>query len=125
LEDKWRISINPILVCYKNENWNDPNRPKLPVMNSPIPDKAYRTILNRRGEVEIPEVLLDLGYTGADMDTYNWLDSDSIYGTSFGTAQNRKETDIRDKFIKVRIRYSGDELAIIDYLNTIYRVSYV
>jgi hypothetical protein len=24
----------------------------------------------------------------------------------------------------VRIRYSGDELAIIDYLNTLYRVSY-
>jgi hypothetical protein len=55
-------------------------------MNSPIPDKAYTTILNKQGEVEIPDVLLNLGYTGADMDTYNWLDSDNIYGTSFGSA---------------------------------------
>ena len=124
LEDKWRISINPILICYKNETWIDPNRPKLPVMNSPIPDKAYRSILNKSGEVEIPDVLYNLGYSDKDMDTQNWLDSDNIYGTSFGLAQNRKEIDLRDKFIKVRIRYLGDELAIIDFLNTIYRVSY-
>jgi hypothetical protein len=39
-------------------------------------------------------------------------------------AQNRKELDLKDKFMKVRIRYSGEELAVIDFLNTIYRVSY-
>ena len=119
LEDKWRITINPILVCYKNEIWNNPNRPKLPVMNSPIPDKAWEAITLNNGEVEIPEVLTNLGYNVSDIDTHNWLD-----GSSFGSAQNRKETDVRDKFMKVRIRYSGDELAIISFLNTIYRVSY-
>lgn len=31
---------------------------------------------------------------------------------------------MRDKFIKIRIRYSGKELAIIDFINTIYQVSY-
>ena len=35
-----------------------------------------------------------------------------------------KELDLKDKFIKIRIRYSGEELAVIDCLNTIYRVSY-
>ena len=125
LENKWRININPIVVCYKNEKyWTSPNRPMLPVMNSPIPDKAYSTIVGNNGEVEIPETLLDLGYTSADIDTSNWLNDVSIYGTSFGDAQNRREVDIRDKFVKIRIRYSGEELAIIDFLNTIYRISY-
>jgi hypothetical protein len=113
------------LVCYKNEiPWNSPNRPKLPVINSPIPDKAYNAISNNGGNVDIPDVLGDLGYTAADIDTSNWLSDNNIYGTQFGEAQNRKETDIRDKFVKIRIRYSGEELAIINFLNTIYRISY-
>jgi hypothetical protein len=37
---------------------------------------------------------------------------------------DRRETDVRGKFIKVRIRYSGEELAIIDFLNTIYQISF-
>ena len=58
------------------------------------------------------------------LDDTNWLSENSIYRTSFGEAQNRKEISMKDRFIKVRIRYSGEELAIIDYLNTLYRVSY-
>ena len=135
LEDKWRININPIVICYKNEynrnydgeivsTWTDPNRPPLPVMNSPIPDQAWETIKNSNGKVDIPEILDDLGYTFEDMDQESWLSSINVYGTSFGEAQNRKELDVRDRFMKVRIRYSGEELAIIDFLNTIYRISY-
>ncbi len=134
LEDRWKITINPILVCYKNEgnysngtfttNWTDVNRPKLPVMNSPIPNRAFENIKDKQGQVNIPPVLSDLGYTANDMDLTSWLKDVNIYGTSFGEAQNRREVDVRDKFMKVRIRYSGDELAIIDFLNTIYRVSY-
>jgi hypothetical protein len=52
------------------------------------------------------------------------LNDVGIYRTDFGEAQNRKEVDLKDKFMKVRIRYSGEELAVIDFLNTIYRVSY-
>ena len=37
---------------------------------------------------------------------------------------DRRETDVRGKFMKVRIRYSGEELAIIDFLNTIYQISF-
>ena len=139
LEDRWKITINPILVCYKNEyqrkfagpliqdynsTWTDKNRPKLPVMNSPIPDKAYQSILQNDGTVQIPEVLTKLGYSENDIDTSNWLNDVSIYKYDFGGDQNRKEIDLKDKFLKVRIRYSGEELAVIDFLNTIYRVSY-
>jgi hypothetical protein len=32
-------------------------------MNSPIPNRAYEFIKNHNNEVEIPEILSDLGYT--------------------------------------------------------------
>lgn len=139
LEDRWKITINPIIVCYKNEyqrkysgaliqpqnsTWTNQNRPKLPVMNSPIPDSAYETIVKNDGTVEIPSELTNLGYTEADIDTSNWLNDVNIYKYNFGEAQNRKEMDVKDKFLKVRIRYSGEELVVIDFLNTIYRISY-
>lgn len=133
LEDRWKITINPILVCYKNEgqiwkkdgksNWTNPNRPPLTIMNSPIPNDARIQIQRDEGNVEIPPVLTNLGYSSNDIDPHNWLNCSNIYGTSFGEAQNRKEIDLKDKFIKVRIRYSGEELAIIDFLNTIYSIS--
>ena len=58
------------------------------------------------------------------LDTFNWLNEPTVYRYNFGEAHNRREIDIRDKFIKIRIRYSGEELAIIDFLNTIYQISY-
>ena len=38
--------------------------------------------------------------------------------------KHRIELDVKDKFLKIRIRYSGEELAVIDFLNTVYRISY-
>jgi hypothetical protein len=55
-------------------------------MNSPIPDKAYQTIVDNDGNVEMPKELINLGYTGADIDTTNWLNDVGIYNTSFGEA---------------------------------------
>ena len=162
LEDRWKVTINPIIVCYKNEykkmaddglpvihpshsTWAkayDSNQllPTLPINNSPIPSEVKES-----GQIIFPgisgtnETALDRGnalYHVYDLtnfginrnysplDTVNWLDDVSIYRYNFGEAHNRKETDVRDKFMKVRIRYSGEELAIIDFLNTIYQVSY-
>ena len=125
LENMWRITINPIIICYKNEKkWASPNRPPLTLENSPIPNDALEAITENNDDIIIPDVLWDHGYTYQDMDPTNWLDDIAIYGTSFGKAQNRRELDVKDKFMKVRIRYSGEELAIIDFLNTIYRISY-
>lgn len=120
LEDKWRVVINPIIICYKNETWGATNRPPLTVRNSPLPNVDYKT------SFDLPDELVIKGYgqSSYDIDQSNWLDDRSIYGTSFGAAQNRKELDLKDKFMKVRIRYSGEELAVIDFLNTIYRISY-
>lgn len=152
-EDRWRIQINPLLVTYKNE-YKRPNNytsgvlitpnnstwtyaadgitrlPKLSIYNSPIPNDIIS-----KGTIDMPNKETPDGSDNAlcglyakdvfYLDTSKWLDDSNIYNTSFGAAQNRKETDMRDKFIKIRIRYSGKELAVIDYLNTIYQVSYI
>lgn len=152
-EDRWRIQINPLLVTYKNE-YKKPNNytsgvlitpnnstwtyaadgitrlPKLSIYNSPIPNDIIS-----KGTIDMPNEKTEGGSDNAlcglyakdvfYLDTSKWLDDSDIYNTSFGAAQNRKETDMRDKFIKIRIRYSGKELAVIDYLNTIYQVSYI
>ena len=159
LEDRWKVTINPIIVCYKNEyqrkfsgsliqpqnsTWakaKDSSQmlPTLPIYNSPIPDQVLSAggIDFPGNDVNHPEWgednalynLYDLsGYnSGGDwkpLDLTNWLDDVNVYKYNFGEAQNRKEIDVKDKFLKVRIRYSGEELAVIDFLNTVYRISY-
>lgn len=147
LEDKWRVSINPLLVVYKNEytkrtqtgslfedvnsNWKpgvttgEVKIPPITLYNTNIP-KAIR--LN--GSVEFPgdgegkdNALYNL-YSGINVDVTNWLNDPSTQMTQFGAAQNREEVDIKDRFIKIRIRYSGKDLAVIDFINTIYDISY-
>ena len=137
------------LCSPENSTWKDgagtragDKLPPLPLYNSPIPEKV-----KEKGEIAIPgyssSVLTGYSETteGKDnamynlykvdfengihpFDTSSWLDDVNIYKYNFGSAQNRKETDMRDKFIKIRIRYSGEELAVIDFINTIYQVSY-
>lgn len=144
-----RKDPNKALCIPENSTWKDGveegvKLPPLPLYNSPIPDEV-----KTRGEISIPGYSLSsgnsTGYTtsseGKDnamynlykvdfennihpFDTDSWLDDVNIYKYNFGSAQNRKETDMRDKFIKIRIRYSGEELAVIDFLNTIYQISY-
>ena len=36
----------------------------------------------------------------------------------------RKEVNVKDKFIKIKVRYTGNELAIISAIKTLYRISY-
>lgn len=145
LEDRWKVTINPLLVVYRNEYKNglqdstwaysyDTIRrlPPLPIYNSPIPD-----VVKDGRNLQVPGITDDSEYAKSNalyhlytsqkwamFDSYNWLDAAATYGINFGTSQNRRETDIRDKFLKVRIRYSGEELAVIDWLNTVYQISY-
>ena len=151
LEDRWRVSINPLLICYKNEynrkvsgslcqpansTWKEAagsKNTKLPPIT--IRNTSLPSIIKQKGAIDFPNTenmegvdnalygLYNLE-NGLPIDNTNWLNDLSVYKTDFGEAQNRRETDIRDKFVKVRIRYSGEDLAVIDFLNTIYTVSY-
>ena len=148
LENKWKVQINPIVVCYKNE-YNKVNGqysvdntqwfkkgdkspiPGITIYNSDVPNGIEDSIvIPEPNDDNIISQLYDLpekfGENGnyTPLDLTKWLDDVSIYKTNFGEAQNRKEVDLKDKYVKIRIRYSGEDLAVIDFLNTIYRVSY-
>ena len=153
LEDKWLVTINPIIVSYKNEfNGTEAATNEQSMFIQENKDgkyeytystwvKAYKDgpykdcklppiliqgtkIDGSNKSIEFPEEgvgednalykVYDLGNWRAG----EWTPIDPKY------VGNRKETDIRGKFMKVRIRYKGDELAIIDLLNTIYQMSF-
>ena len=154
LEDKWLVSINPIVVTYKNEvdknaataeglsmftkdtlgiykystwadKYNKPGSKSLP----PINISGTKLEQKLSGNIEFPgEDVNDSSidkdnalYHLYDLHEWNkggWRPIDPVKNT------DRRETDVRGKFMKVRIRYSGKELAIIDFLNTIYQISF-
>ena len=145
LEDKWLVCINPIVVTYKNEidktkvesgtsmfskdiygvykysTWVDgKNGSKLP----PINIQGTKMEEKLGGNIEFPsESEKTINALAGVYDLTAWKQGDwrPIDPTK---NKDRRETDVRGKFMKVRIRYSGEELAIIDFLNTIYQISF-
>lgn len=134
-EDRWNVQINPIVIVEKNEPaWNNQDensntvKPKVPITigNAPIPNDF---VGNQVTIDNVPKDLREnLGYTLRDIDTSDWgiyavgrdLDGNVIYAD----AETRKEVKVKDKFVKIRIRYSGKDLAIITALRTLYSLSY-
>lgn len=120
-EDKWRIQINPLNLIEKNEVWKGEHRIPLALGNSPVPND----LLNKNiSEKDIPQDLRNLGYTLDDLDVSNWntfpvkQDNGKIV---YASANNRKEVKLKDKYIKIRIRYTGNDLAIIGGVRTLFR----
>lgn len=133
-EDKWDVQINPIIIVEKNENpWNSQNEqgenisPKVPITigNSPIPEDFIGDQITKNN---IPENLLAKGYTLKDIDISDWgvypVSIDEQGNILYADAGTRKEVKVKDKFMKVRIRYSGEDVAVITALKTIYNISY-
>lgn len=150
LEGTWYVKIKPLLIAYKNEymrqyinmplcipehsTWatglDGQKLPPITILNTSLPKN-----IKDKGSYVVPEPKTLSGKDNALYGLYNWddpksidltdwLSDPSIYKTDFGASQNRLEADLRDKFVKIRIRYSGKELAIIDFVNTIYQLSY-
>lgn len=124
-EDQWLVQINPINVVYKNEqNWglssndifgrNNLSDGKIPIElgQSPIPDQVLS-----KGDLtynpsdpalnDIPENSMDRSIV-----QWNWQES------------QMREVKPKDKWIKIRIRYSGKKLAVITAIKTLYSISY-
>ncbi len=118
-EDCWDVQINPIIFVQKNEkDWNIyKEREKIPltIKNSPT------EIIIDKDNLDIPEDLIKKGYTKDDLIKKGYTKDDvddSVWNTGM------KETKLRDKYIKIRVRYSGKDLAIITALKTLYTISY-
>ncbi len=103
--------------------------PPLNLVNNPLPEGFDTlTLFSNRDNTEIPKDLQTLGYTYDNylatyqkdnqiFDDSKWLGNDGYDDSSF-------ETKLRDKYLKVKIRYTGDRLALISSINTTFIVSY-
>lgn len=116
-EDNWNIQISPINYVQKNETLDDwENKYKYDA------DKLEHIVpaeLNLfKDESFIPENREDSSNLELPEDwtrnIVSWNDYERM----------NKEVKLKDKFIKVRIRYKGDDLAIISAVSTLYSISF-
>lgn len=113
-EDKWDVQINPLNLVQRNESqsewtniYGDGTEKMVPAecnLFAP-PAEVYNKDENE-GAVTLP--------SDWERNVISWGVSDKI----------NKEVKLKDKFIKIRVRYSGKDLAIISALKTLYSISY-
>ena len=44
--------------------------------------------------------------------------------TNFSRWTDRKEVRLKDKYLKAKIRYTGDKIVVISGISTVYTISY-
>lgn len=114
-EDKWYVQIPSITYMQKNE----PKWGKIPLIisSNELPSDLQNSNVS---DSDLPD-----GYTVNDLCVLpNTFDRGDAYPQTIGGWTARKETKIRDKYMRVRIRYKGDDLAVISAIKTIYTESY-
>lgn len=138
-EGKWNIQIPSIIFNQKNENpWGTTsNQFQLDVSSL---DSDNQLELNRQSNLNqsIPPIVINSSNIPGDL-TSDEISIDqipNIYTRTDRSNNNaiteyvdtkdwtyRKETKIRDKWIKIRVRYSGKNLAIIHSIITLFNIS--
>lgn len=136
-EGKWNIQIPSLIFMQKNEpNWDVQQNGINMNGDSPI---------NKVGIKSIPPMVINSSNLPSDL-TNSSISTDAlpnIYKRSMSPDQQgnysyqylvksvntnnwtaRKEAKLRDKWMKVRVRYSGKNLAVIHSLVTLYNISY-
>ena len=132
-EDKWLVQINPINIVYKNEkDWTDVDQDLITEYQS-NGKKRSRELSNKipieLGQSPIPDQVLEKGDITYDWDNptksdipENSLDRAIV---SWGNLETKnEEVKLKDKWIKIRIRYTGVDLAVITAIKTLYSISY-
>ena len=114
-EDKWYVQINPFTIVQKNEsqwkNQNNENTDKVPVelYQSPVPDD----VITDAQEIVVPKDFEKSDNNkGRGYVTWNWEETQI------------QEAKVKDKWVRIRIRYSGEKLAVITAIKTLYSISY-
>lgn len=109
-EDKWYVQINPLNIIQKNENaWDTED-----LSNSTEqlnPNKIPIELGSQCIPYEIPSQLI-IPENSKDRAIVNWNNTIN------------QEVKLKDKYMKVKIRYSGQKRAIINAINTLYSISY-
>ena len=140
-EGKWSIQIPSIIFSQANEEpWNiyssgefgfilGTSKLSMEKLGQGIIDE---NLINVPSNIPIPYLVIN-SQLPKDLEGLESITEDDLPDIYFKdiyhavkTAQwtHRKETKIRDKWMKVRVRYSGKNLAIIHSLITLYNISY-
>ena len=107
-EDKWYIQIPSINFVQKNEpNWSvarlgNPSSNKIPV-------ELQQSNFVKANEIGVDNTKAPLNDRGLVF----WVDG-----------YRESEAKLKDKYIKIRVRYSGNDLAVISAIKTLYSISY-
>lgn len=123
-EDKWLVQINPLNIRQKNEpEWSegdllsrtniDKNKVPIEINNRPFTYVGDTLVIPSSSPKYPIEDLSD--------DVYEDLNKRGVVNW-----QSFKETEVKlkDKWMKVRIRYTGNKLAVITAVRTLYSISY-
>ena len=110
VNDKMMIQISPIIVYNANNTWtnNESLGKLLPILYlNNIPQEVYNHILTKGGNItndDIPGELKNVGYNDINyLSVKPWSDFE----------KGRKEIKLMDKFMKIKVRYDGTQLATI------------
>lgn len=105
-EGKWNIQIPSLNFMQKNERqWTDGTPP---IIVQYLPEGV--NVINGKDVADTYDGILDIKNPSEYAIAENWT--------------YRKEAKIRDKWIKIRVRYSGYNLAVIHSLVTLFNLSY-
>ena len=133
-EDQWLVQINPVNIVYKNEkDWTDINQDIITEYNPDGVVKNSRNLSDKvpieLGQSPIPDQVLE-----KENITYDWnnpTESDIPENSldraivSWGNLETKnEEVKLKDKWLKIRIRYTGNKLAVITAVKTLYSISY-
>ena len=108
IEDRWNVQINPINIVQKNEKITDWQ----PILHKKDSNKLVPAESNL---FKLPDIIIDGEYhlpNDWSRNVVTWGEYDS----------NRQEVKMKDKFIKIRVRYNGEKLAIISAVKTLYSI---
>lgn len=115
-EDKWDVQINPLNIVYCNEPSWDANA------------GTYGKVqVYYKGKSDL--IPIELGQSPIPKDVKNYDNIEVPEGNERGIVvwnweeNQMKESKLKDKFVKIRVRYTGDELALITSLKTNYSIS--
>jgi len=110
-EDQWLIQVPNLNYRATNENTWNINYPPINLANNPLPEDMSQG-LRLTNISDIPQELQNLGYDLSDLsfDLNKWTDV--------------RQVKLKDKYIKIKIRYTGNNLAVITAIKTLYNISY-
>lgn len=117
-EDRWFIQIPSINYVEKNENKWEGDVPPLNLFYNPLPETAKNW---KEPKQPFPNKEVFVNSQGEYLYKYdNTLSNKQIIKEDWG---DYKQTRIRDKYMKVKIRYNGEDLAVIAAIITLFTTS--